>query len=98
LSPTPTPPKVLLLDKATSALDAKSERLVLKAIDALIQSRTTLVAHRLSTVRKQTGQRMMRRVATRTRVQPLQKTRSAAKAAFEPTPNTRVPPPALALR
>jgi len=46
---------VLLLDEATSALDAESEHLVQKAIDATMQSRTTLVvAHRLSTVRKQT--------------------------------------------
>ena len=50
--PHPTPPKVLLLDEATSALDAESEHPVPKAIDALMQSRTTLivaVAHRLST-------------------------------------------------
>ena len=53
--PTPTPPKVLSLEEATSALDAESEHLVQKAIDALMQSRTALVvAHRLSTVRKQT--------------------------------------------
>lgn len=45
-------PRVLLLDEATSALDAESEHLVQKAINALMQSRTTLVvAHRLSTVR-----------------------------------------------
>jgi ABC-type multidrug transport system fused ATPase/permease subunit len=44
-------PRVLLLDEATSALDAESEHLVQKAINALMQNRTTLVvAHRLSTV------------------------------------------------
>mmetsp|Transcript_42539 Transcript_42539/g.72398 ORF Transcript_42539/g.72398 Transcript_42539/m.72398 type:complete len:248 (+) Transcript_42539:1-744(+) len=45
-------PRVLLLDEATSALDAESEHLVQKAINTLMQNRTTLVvAHRLSTVR-----------------------------------------------
>jgi ATP-binding cassette subfamily B protein len=45
-------PRVLILDEATSALDAESEHLVQKALDTLMQSRTTLViAHRLSTVR-----------------------------------------------
>ena len=53
LPPTPTPPKVVLLDEATSALDAESEHLVQKAIDAPIQSRTTLVvAHCLSAVKE----------------------------------------------
>jgi len=43
---------ILLLDEATSALDTTSERSVQKALDALMQHRTTLViAHRLSTVR-----------------------------------------------
>ena len=44
---------VLLLDEATSALDAESEAAVQKAVEALAQSRTTLiVAHRLATVKK----------------------------------------------
>lgn len=44
---------VLLLDEATSALDAESETLVQKALDTLMQDRTTIViAHRLATVLK----------------------------------------------
>ena len=44
---------VMLLDEATSSLDAESERLVQEALDHLMQNRTTLViAHRLATVLK----------------------------------------------
>jgi ATP-binding cassette subfamily B protein len=42
---------LLLLDEATSSLDAESETLVQKALERLMQARTTLViAHRLATV------------------------------------------------
>ena len=43
---------ILLLDEATAALDAESERKVRAALDRLKRGRTTLaIAHRLSTVR-----------------------------------------------
>jgi ATP-binding cassette, subfamily B, bacterial MsbA len=42
---------ILILDEATSALDTESEQMVQKALDNLMQNRTTfVVAHRLSTV------------------------------------------------
>ena len=42
---------ILLLDEATSALDPESETLVQRALDSIMQERTTLViAHRLATV------------------------------------------------
>ncbi len=44
---------VLILDEATSALDTESEQIVQRALQALMQGRTTLiVAHRLSTVQQ----------------------------------------------
>ncbi len=45
-------PRILVLDEATSNLDAESEALVQEALSRLMVGRTTLViAHRLSTVR-----------------------------------------------
>jgi ABC-type multidrug transport system fused ATPase/permease subunit len=47
-------PKILLLDEATSALDVKSEAVVQKALDKMIEENnagcTIIIAHRLSTI------------------------------------------------
>ena len=44
---------ILILDEATSALDTKSERHIQKALETLLQNRTTfMIAHRLSTIEK----------------------------------------------
>ena len=45
-------PPVLILDEATSSIDTRTERLIEKGMDAIMDGRTVFViAHRLSTVR-----------------------------------------------
>lgn len=44
---------ILILDEATSALDSESERNIQRALEAVVEGRTTFViAHRLSTIEK----------------------------------------------
>jgi subfamily B ATP-binding cassette protein MsbA len=48
-----TDPAILVLDEATSSLDAESEQQIQKALDNVLRNRTSfVVAHRLSTIRK----------------------------------------------
>ncbi len=45
-------PKILVLDEATSSIDAKTEKLVQQGLQALLKGRTSfIIAHRLSTIK-----------------------------------------------
>ncbi len=46
-------PRILVLDEATSSVDARTEQVLQQAVDSLMEGRTSfIVAHRLSTIQK----------------------------------------------
>lgn len=46
-------PIILIMDEATSSVDTRTEQLIEKGMDRLMEGRTTFViAHRLSTIRR----------------------------------------------
>ncbi|KAH9894553.1 P-loop containing nucleoside triphosphate hydrolase protein [Xylariomycetidae sp. FL2044] len=46
-------PRIIIFDEATSAIDAKGEKIVQAALDRVARGRTTItIAHRLSTIKK----------------------------------------------
>jgi ABC-type multidrug transport system fused ATPase/permease subunit len=48
-------PRILILDEATSSVDTRTDFLIQRALDRLMQGRTTVViAHRLSTIQRAT--------------------------------------------
>ena len=45
-------PSVIVLDEATSSIDAKTEKMLKEGIDRLLEGRTSfIIAHRLATIR-----------------------------------------------